>query len=100
MPLPELSAVSCRSSGVDRPPTLVTMGSVSQTSLTAAAGAIWDLRDHSYDHPEQWTGVYAESIFQAMAEIIERAIDAGEDVDWTRFPVLDQATLVGGGPKA
>lgn len=75
------------------------MGSDVQTTLTAAAGAIWDLRDHSYDHPEQWKGVHAESIFQAMAEIVERAIDAGEDVDWNRFPVLVQATLAGEGPR-
>ena len=72
------------------------MVSVSQTSLRAVAGAIWDLRDHAYDHLEQWKDADAESIFQVMAEIIERAIDAGEDVDWTTFPVLVQKTLVGG----
>jgi hypothetical protein len=68
--------------------------------LKAVAGAIWDLRDHSYDHSEQWKGVYAESVFQVMAEIIERAIDAEEEVDWTMFPALVQDTLVGGGPRA
>jgi len=41
-----------------------------------------------------------ESVFHVMAEIIERAIDAAEDVDWTTFPVLVQDTLVGGGPRA
>jgi hypothetical protein len=58
------------------------------------------MTDHSYDHPEQLKGVYAEFVFQVMAEIIERAIDAEEDVDWTMFPVLVQDTLVGGGPRA
>jgi hypothetical protein len=75
------------------------MASVSQTSLTAVAGAIWNLRDHTYDHPEQWKGVQAVSVFQVMAEIIERAIDAEEEVDWNRFPVLVQDALVGPGPR-
>jgi hypothetical protein len=58
--------------------------------------AVWDLGDHSYDHPEQWKGASAESVFQVMAEIIERAIDAEKDVDWTMIPVLAQDALVGG----
>jgi hypothetical protein len=75
------------------------MGRDSQTPLGAVVGAIWDLRDHSYDHPEQWKGVDAESVFQVMAEIIERAIDADEDMDWIRFPRLVQDALLDGSPR-
>ena len=42
----------------------------------------------------------ADSVFPAMAEIIERAIDAEEEMDWTMFPALVQDTLVGGAPEA
>lgn len=33
--------------------------------------AIWDLRDSAYDEPQLWTGLTAETLFQALAEILE-----------------------------
>lgn len=58
------------------------------------ASAFWDLRDHAYDHPDDWTGVSAEVAFQAVAEVIERATDEGADVDWAAFPSLVTARAI------
>ncbi len=66
-----------------------------QTSAQALVGAVWDLRDHCSDHAgEQWKVVSAESVFQVMAEIIERSVDADEDIDWRRFPSRVQDALL------
>jgi hypothetical protein len=72
------------------------MSKESQASLEAMASAIWDLRDHSYDHPKQWEDVDAQSVFQIMAQIIDGAIDADADMDWSKFPGPVQETLLGG----
>ena len=39
--------------------------------------AIWDLRDSAYDEPEAWTGLTAETFFQAMAEALEEEPSEG-----------------------
>lgn len=65
--------------------------------LPAIAGALWDLRDHVYDHPEQWTGVSPEDVFQVMAQVVERAIDADAEIDWIKFPGVVSASLLRGG---
>ena len=64
--------------------------------LPAIAGALWDLRDHAYDHPEQWTGVSPEDVFQVMAQIVERATDADVDMDWIKFPSVVTSSLLRG----
>jgi hypothetical protein len=64
--------------------------------LPAFAGALWDLRDHASDHPEQWTGVSPEDVFQVMAQIVDRAIDADVDMDWIKFPGLVTSALLRG----
>lgn len=33
--------------------------------------AMWDLRDSAYDEPGSWTGLTAETFFQALAEALE-----------------------------
>lgn len=43
---------------------------------------LWDLRDDAYDHPERWLGVAAVEVFQPLAEAVERAEEAGTQVDW------------------
>jgi hypothetical protein len=42
--------------------------------------AAWDLRDSAYDAPESWHALTAESLFQALAEAIDRG--PAEDRDW------------------
>jgi hypothetical protein len=68
-----------------------------QTSSQAVVDAIYDLRDHSYDNPELWKGVDLVSVSEVMGQIIDRAIDSREDMDWTNFPTLVQDALVGAG---
>jgi hypothetical protein len=65
-------------------------------SLQAIVSAIWDLRDHAYDHPQLWESVSAESVFQAMGESMQRAIDSGGEVDWGRLSTAVQEALLRG----
>ena len=65
--------------------------------LQAMADAIYDLRDHSYDHPESWENVNVVSAFEVMGHIIDRAIETGEDMDWSSFPRLVQDALLSPG---
>jgi hypothetical protein len=44
----------------------------------------WDLRDDAVDHPERWSGVTPEAVFQRLAEVVEEAEERGGPVDWTR----------------
>jgi len=76
------------------------MANASSSPLEQVVGAIWDLRDHAYDHPDQWKSVEAVAIFQVMGEAIGAALAAGQDVDWLRFPMVVQGALVGGPPPA
>ena len=46
--------------------------------------SFWDLRDDAYDHPEHWSGVTAEAVFQRLAEVVEEAEERGEPIDWSR----------------
>ncbi|QSR26952.1 hypothetical protein CFH99_15080 [Nocardioides aromaticivorans] len=48
------------------------------------ADSFWDLRDDAYDHPERWSGVTAEALFQRLAECVEEAEDSGNPIDWRR----------------
>jgi hypothetical protein len=41
--------------------------------------AVWDLRDSAYDHPEAWTGLTAETLFQALGETLEGELTRGAD---------------------
>jgi len=60
------------------------------------ADAFWDLRDHAYDHPDAWDEVTPEAVFQAMAEVTERAADAGGEMDWSTFPAAVAVAAVAG----
>lgn len=61
----------------------------------AMAGAFWDLRDHAHDHPDEWDGVTAEVVFQAVAAVIERAAESGTAIDWSAIPSLVAAGVLG-----
>lgn len=61
----------------------------------AVASAFWDLRDHAYDHPDEWDGITAELVFQAVAGVIERAADSGAAIDWPSIPSLVTAEAQG-----
>lgn len=46
--------------------------------------AFWDLRDDAYDHPDRWSAITAEQLFQRLAEYVEDAEDRGTSIDWHR----------------
>jgi hypothetical protein len=46
----------------------------------AVLGALWDLRDSAYDHPQLWHALTAETLLQALAQILDDAAVA--DSDW------------------
>ncbi|XBB65933.1 hypothetical protein ABFU82_17665 [Nocardioides sp. WV_118_6] len=64
------------------------------------ADAFWDLRDHAYDRPEAWEGVSPEDVFQAMAEVTERVVDTGGEIDWSTFPAAVAAVARRHTPRA
>jgi hypothetical protein len=76
------------------------MAADAQTSLNDVVGAIWDLRDDAYDHPREWKAVTAEAVFQAVGDVLERAIDAGGNMDWKLFPTVVREALLGRPPEA
>jgi hypothetical protein len=56
-----------------------------------ALGALWDLRDLAYDRPALWGRFTAETLFQSIAEEVDRASD--DAVDWGAFSSLLVAAL-------
>ena len=71
------------------------MSSEPGTPLGPVVNAIWDLRDHAYDHPKLWERYLPVDAFQAMGEILDRASDAGDEFDWSQLPRLVQEALFG-----
>lgn len=41
--------------------------------------AVWDLRKSAYGHPQAWTGLTAETLFQALGETLEGELTRGAD---------------------
>ena len=68
--------------------------SESRSALQAMADAFWDLRDHTYDHPDRWHSVTAEECFQVIAKELELVGEEGKAIDWVSFPHSVTATLV------
>ena len=51
-------------------------------SRRRVADSFWDLRDDAYDHPDRWSGVTAEALFQRLAECVEDVENSGDRIDW------------------
>jgi hypothetical protein len=56
------------------------------------ASVMWDLRDHAYDHPEQWASsqaaAYAEALFQGLAQLAEDSPNPEDHPSWSEFAAL------------
>lgn len=50
------------------------------TARDEVLGALWDLRDLAFDHPESWHALTAETLFQALAETLEEV--PADDREW------------------